>query len=245
MSKYVYGARIGSYGPQLVGRGAGLTLPTAAPSADLRHLCTYVENQGATEKCVGEGFSGGHWIAVKGQGQRASARGIYVGARVRERLSQSAPIPDSGSNPADAMDSMVAVGVYPRDARDDDPRQINAMDTWVEASGCATFAPDNLIPVSNGDLSTVDQFLTAGYGVVDWMSVDQSFENVADSNVWNGMVGPVLGGHCTVLVGFDSISYWLWNSWGTSWGVSGFARVARNVVASQCGLCAVVGGPIL
>ena len=250
MSKYVYGARITPHKPKLCRPappivGSGFSLPPAAASADLRHLCTYVANQGQTSKCVGEGFAGAAWVATRGAGKRFSETGIYVGARVRERLRQSDPIPDTGSNPSDAADSLVAMGAYPRDSRDDDLSQVDALDSWLETTETQLFQPSDICPIGAGDLATVDSFLSAGFPVVDWMDVDQSFENIADSNVWNGMVGPVLGGHCTVLVGFDSISYWLWNSWGLSWGVNGFARIARNVVASQCGLCAVVGGPVL
>jgi hypothetical protein len=78
-------------------------LPAPAPSVDLTRYCTYVDNQ-IGDRCVGDAIEGGRWIAVRGEGQRGSPRGIYEGARVREVASaQAGPIIDVGCDPQDSI----------------------------------------------------------------------------------------------------------------------------------------------
>lgn len=239
----ICGARLDGYRPRIV--AATAPLPDPSPS-DLRHLCNYVDNQGQTEKCVGEALSNAHWIATRGAGKRVSPVGIYRGARVRERIRKTDPLPDMGSNPADAIDAMIATGVYAIDLDDVDPSKIGDVDTWEEMAGSQTCGMDDFSPIEQGDVDTIDRWLSAGYGVVHALEIDASFQSYS-SGVWQGTSGTPQGGHETVLVGGDCASfYWLWNSWGKSWGQSGFMQVARDVVRnlSQMPVC-VKGGPVL
>jgi len=59
------------------------------------------------------------------------------------------------------------------------------------------------------------------------------------SGVYKHTTGDFLGGHCIVLVGWgvtpDGTQYWIaQNSWGASWGMSGFFWIARGV--DECGI---------
>ena len=40
--------------------------------------------------------------------------------------------------------------------------------------------------------------------------------------------GAITGGHAFAIVGFDSVGFWIQNSWGTKWGKGGFARVTYD-----------------
>jgi len=54
------------------------------------------------------------------------------------------------------------------------------------------------------------------------------------SGVYSHVSGAVAGGHCVCAIGYnDAGGYWVCkNSWGTSWGESGFFRIAYG----QCGI---------
>ncbi len=58
------------------------------------------------------------------------------------------------------------------------------------------------------------------------------------SGVYSHMSGDVAGGHCVCVVGYnDSLGCWICkNSWGTSWGQSGFFQIAYG----QCGIDATM-----
>ncbi len=241
----VYGARDVHARPQLIG-GAGVALPDPASSVDMRARCTYVDDQIGSQ-CVGEAVSGAHFLATNGAGKRASHRGIYTAARVRERSRKSDPVLDQGCIPADAFDALVLTGVYPLDDRDADGGALNSMETWDEAIGCKKFDPTDLTPITSGDDVTVDRWLTAGFPVVQWFELDQAFQDLSASGSWPGVTGPIIGGHCTVLVGFfNGGDYMLWNSWGRGWADGGFGRISRRVITSgAAGLVAVHGGPVL
>jgi hypothetical protein len=247
----LYGARhSASWLKRLVG-GRNVGLPPAAPTADLRHWCTYVDDQ-VGDRCVGDAFEGARWIAVRGQGQRGSPRGIYVGARAREvERAQGVPIPDVGCDPQDAMDALVEVGVFPRDGRDDAFDQVTGLDTWSEAVAKKPFDPSAFVPVDFARLDVLDQWLTAGYAAAIWFQVDQSWSSLSPGNpTWYGLRGPVLGGHATVLAGYTGQGeddYYLdWNSYGPMWGMGGFAQIPRRVLRLALqGSVVVTGGPIL
>lgn len=237
----IYGARWTGERPQLA--RAGVVLPAPARTASVKGLADYVADQGQTSKCVGEAFAGALRIAMRDVGARFSEDDIYAGARVRERIRVTDAIPDAGSNPADAVDSLVAVGVTARSARDDDPAQINRVRTWSENEAACLLSPDAFLSIEPGDTETVDRVLTAGFAVVYWGDVDAAYENLAADAVWS-MSGQSLGGHARVLVGFDGAAYDDWNSWGTGWAAGGFGRIDRRYVASgACGLCGVLAGP--
>jgi len=224
-------------------------LPAPATSTDLRPYCTYVDNQ-VGDRCVGDGIEGGRWIAVRGKGRRASPRGIYVGARAREvTRAQGAPMPDVGCFPQDAVDTCIDVGIFPRDERDDAYDQVTALDTWSEATAKQVMLPSHFAPV--GELDTLDAWLTAGFGVAVWFPVDSSWQNLSPANpTWNGLQGPVVGGHCSVAVGYpgraETDPYYIWNSYGPTWALNGIGQIPRAVLrkAMQGGL-AITGGPIL
>jgi C1A family cysteine protease len=64
-------------------------------------------------------------------------------------------------------------------------------------------------------------------------SVYDDFYNYR-SGVYRHVTGDLLGGHCVCVVGYnDADKYWICkNSWGTSWGESGFFRIAYG----DCGI---------
>lgn len=219
----------------------------AAPACDIRKTHTlYVDNQGPSDRCVGEAFGGGFWIATS---SRWSPRGIYVGARSREvARALGNPIPDVGCDPHHAAEGCVSLGVYPRDARDDDFSQATSLNTWSETIQLRKCDASNFTFISGGDLDNADLYNTAGYGVVQWMFIDESWQALSGA-VWGGMVGPSKGGHATVKIGYtglDDEDYDIcWNSYGSGWGEGGFCMIPRKYLRKHVlGYCAITGGPV-
>lgn len=74
---------------------------------------------------------------------------------------------------------------------------------------------------------------------VDW------YENMMDpdSNGFLTPTGEVVGGHCVVVTGIDAEGafYSIRNSWGTSWGDNGSAKISRasmaNLIANNGDVC--------
>lgn len=244
MTVRIYGARLSGRAPTLASASLVVPLPPPAATADLRQWCTDTQDQ-IGSRCVGEGFSDAHWIVARNAGKRISPLGIYTAARARERTRAGEALVDVGSDPADAVDALVTVGAYPRDVRDDNPADSNDQETWPEAVASQLFSVEHFLPIEMGDMETVDRVLASGMPVVNWMPVDESFMKIAPGETWQGMTGPSLGGHCTVICAKpDANTLIIFNSYGVGWASGGFAPVARSVIAKNAGLCGLLGGPV-
>lgn len=50
--------------------------------------------------------------------------------------------------------------------------------------------------------------------------------------------------HAVTLIGYgvaNGVNYWIVkNSWGTSWGESGFVRILRNMTGTDSGICGLL-----
>lgn len=52
-----------------------------------------------------------------------------------------------------------------------------------------------------------------------------------DSVTGNGLIpftDQMLGGHAFAIVAYDEVGFWIQNSWGTDWGMNGFARISYD-----------------
>jgi hypothetical protein len=168
-------------GTALFSGSAGLVLPAPASTADNTAYVTYYEDQ-QTSDCVGCSFEGAHMIATKGTSKRTSPFSWYRGARLRERSRTGQALADDGCQPIDAANAAISVGVYPRDANDDNPTTVNQAETWHELAGSQLFLPDHFALVDDGDVETMRAHLTAGNGLVFCMQVDESYEAFASAN---------------------------------------------------------------
>lgn len=99
-----------------------------------------------------------------GDGVWASELGIWTVARARERNRSTDPIPDVGCIPADAIDGTIAVGIYPRDARDDNPACDTGRLTLEEDAAAYEhrMSPGDFLPIADADAATLQRVLTMG-----------------------------------------------------------------------------------
>jgi hypothetical protein len=247
----ICGARRSVHPPQLA-VGSTLSLPPPAGAWDVRPFCaTVVDDQGNSEKCVGEMVSLLHWIATRGAGKRLSPRGAYENGRAREvESAKGAPIPDTGSNPSDVVDAAIAVGVFAVDERENDPNQTELL-TFAEGAASVLVPPESFVPLA-ADTHAIDTLGSSGFGVGFCMEITPSYQALRGPVVWQGPApGEVtVGGHAQVIVASLTLTgidvYAVRGSWGTSWADGGTSYIPRAwIAANGFDLIAMTGGPTL
>lgn len=75
------------------------------------------------------------------------------------------------------------------------------------------------------------------------MAVYEDFRHYMGGGVYKYVAGPLKGGHCICLVGYDdSEECWIGkNSWGTGWGEDGFFRIGYGECGIDSGMLGVEG----
>jgi hypothetical protein len=215
---------------------------------DMRAKCTFVDNQGPTESCVGQALANAHFLAVPGTA-RLSALGTWRGARVRERARQTDPITNVGCQPVDAVNGLIAVGGYARDQYDlsseSGQTAMDQMETWGEATKSAPFDAADFVLLPDGDQSSAMLWLARGYGIAAPLEIPNSYFAVNSWDIFNG-TDAMVGGHDQCAIGYDADSIWYWGSYGPNFGQGGFVRVAWSYYeAHSFDSVVVLGGPKL
>ncbi|MGH2664589.1 C1 family peptidase [Flavobacterium sp.] len=98
--------------------------------------------------------------------------------------------------------------------------------TW--ASGRKTSGWFN---VSTTNVNDIKYYLNQNYPVAACFDVNQSFYDIRLYNhVWSSLYGSRQGGHCVCIVGYDDATrqFKVLNSWGASWGRSGYFYVTYD-----------------
>ncbi len=99
--------------------------------------------------------------------------------------------------------------------------------------------PAGSIPTASVDqtLSAIQTILAANVPVIVGIQVYQSFESAAVTSsgiipMPNTATEKLMGGHAIVLVGYDNSTntFLMRNSWGTSWGQSGYATIPYDYI---------------
>lgn len=80
------------------------------------------------------------------------------------------------------------------------------------------------------DIEEIKNVLSNDRVVVFGISVTESFELLNKNNqVWTTFDGSPLGRHALLVVGYDDKNFLVRNSWGTSWGVNGYAYIPFDI----------------
>lgn len=206
------------------------------PSVDLRSACPSIYNQGQLGCCTGNGIAGAIEFDQRKQGTKEftpSRLFIYYNERVMEgTVSQ-----DAGAQIRDGIKSVATVGAPPET---DWPYDI-AKFTDKPPPQAYTDAKQDLVSVYarvSQNLIQMQGCLAEGYPFVLGFTVYDSFESqeVAQTGVVP-MPAPgegVVGGHCVVAVGYDNSTrtFWIRNSWGTTWGQKGYCTMPYEYLLS-------------
>ena len=215
-----------------------LILPSAVlpSSVDLRPSMPLVYDQGDLGSCTGNGIAGAIEYA-----RRKQALADFVPSRLfiyyNERVIEGTVTSDAGASIRDGIQTVSSQGACPESEWPYDVSKFAAL----PPAQCYTDAKLDLVSSYARVDQTVDQMrtcLAAKIPVVFGFTVYESFESAAVAS--SGIVPmpatneAVLGGHCTVLSGYDDENkrFLVRNSWGESWGLDGYFWFPYDYAAS-------------
>ena len=210
------------------------TLYSVTPSVDMRPLDTPIKDQGNLGSCTSFMATGVMQFVRKALGLpdiSLSELFIYYNERV---LEDTVPY-DSGASIEDAFTVLANPGACPET---DWPYDINNF-TVKPPPNCYTDAAMDVATQEmalDGSLDSIKQALAQGFPVGFGFDVYSSFQNIGPDGIMPvpGALEPRLGGHAVMYVGYDDAKQWLItrNSWGTSWGASGYFYMPYEIVAN-------------
>jgi len=108
-----------------------------------------------------------------------------------------------------------------------DPNTCEAAATPLIKQNAAYFRIADWRRVNVQDETEVKNQITANFPVLVAAQVDRAFMSLAGTSVYTQFIGPSLGGHAMVVVGFDDTksAFKVMNSWGTNWASGGFGWI--------------------
>lgn len=227
---------------------AGLLVggPTAAMASLDRRSLFSPKDQGGSSACVGCAKSRAIWGLLRGRGldvPMVSDKGIYDVARLFDRPRQE--LFDLGCRPRAAMDGISEYGIcaesrWPLEPSATDLLELPPNTAWINYAppqdvfrAAAGALVTGHYRVDSGDIvRLLKDALAQGFFPVFGMHVDDGYFAYDGNGIYRGLVGPSHGGHMQMLCGFDDEAFWVLNSWGTGWGLGGFARLSLDFLAS-------------
>jgi len=195
------------------------------PAADLRPMCSKVEDQGDIGSCTGNALVGALEYLERKDGvpyAELSRLFIYYNERVIEHTIKS----DSGAMIRDGIKTLVKQGICTEKKWPYNILRFSAKPSQL----CYKEALDHQITVYHR-IQTLDEMracLAEGFPFVFGFTVYESFESqqVAQGGVVQ-MPQPgerSVGGHAVLAVGYDDSKkrFVIRNSWGEGWGMKGY-----------------------
>jgi len=215
------------------------------PSADFSSLLPVVLDQGQQGSCTGHGVGEAIWGAqnrlrvTAGQSpvERPSPAWLYYVARVLDGDAAE----DVGSSPSSVLHGAEALGFVSN-------AQLSYSDSVLEPPHdripeLERLAYDQKLLTGTARITStgtqrvrdIQTALAAGYLVTFGTDVDDAFEALGPTDVWPGVTGTVLGGHCMCLTGYRTVSgrvqFRVRNSWGSGWCDGGSCWFDQGAIA--------------
>lgn len=142
-------------------------------------------------------------------------------------------LPDEGTVPMFGVEAMAKWGICSEIFWPWDPVLINEPVPWDVIKDAAEFVVTGWQKLGL-DKDAVKLAITSGYPVMFGMPVDQAYEEYT-SGIYGGVTGKILGGHMQTIVGYDGDVFNVLNSWGASFGESGYSKMPSSwLFAGQC-----------
>ena len=141
----------------------------------------------------------------------------------------------SGSYPQTAMDLLVNKG----ECSNSQMPYVNGGCYTAPTAQQNTWASQRKISgwknISATNVDDIKYYLSQKYPVPVCFDYNQSFSDIQNNGyVWSQVYGQRTGGHCVCIVGYDDVNqrFKVANSWGSSWGISGYFYVTYGAVQS-------------
>ena len=193
---------------------------------DNREFCGDVTDQGSTSSCVAHAISNAieMLIAVK-----PCILSIYALARVH---SGSSLAEDSGASIAASLRAVAEHGYMPESEWPFDVGAVHNPPSWRVAAEGFDQIGLRWHSVESNRARMISASIGAVLPVVIGTLVDETFQSHDHTwDVWPGCESG--GGHAMVIVGEDSESYWVKNSWGEGHGFGGYSRIAKAHILDE------------
>lgn len=206
---------------------------------DLRPWCSPIKDQGQLGSCVGNGTAEALEFLQARNGLAEvdlSRLFIYYNARLMTQDQST----DGGCFIHLAFGTLASIGTCPESDWPYEPSQVFVRPGWDAYRSAFANKLDNFYTISGSGSTRVDfvkRALRAQHVVVFGMTVDQNYMDYRGPGpvALPGAVRTNTGGHCQVIVGYDdNLQCWIVrNSWGTGWGISGYALVPYAYVEAS------------
>jgi len=212
-----------------IGHLVGAALVGAPTSLDYSGLLRQIPDQGGSSSCVGQAFATSIYLHAQITAQpipRPSPKAIYDGARLLDAPHEA--MVDFGSRPRSAIIGMQDFGLVAEDRWPLNESNVNVpppLDVWQAGLG-QMLSGWYRIASGQGAATLVRSALTRGFCPTFAMPVDVDYQNIADGTIYDGLYHASIGSHMQCVDGFGTGWLLVANSWGSSWGVRGHARIS-------------------
>ncbi|ALE06344.1 peptidase C1 [Arthrobacter sp. ERGS1:01] len=208
------------------------------PSIDLRGSCPPVYDQGQLGSCTGNGVAGVVQFDAMKEGLADTSTPSRLFIYYNERVIEGTVKSDSGAQIRDGIKTVATTGVCDETLWPYDITQFAHKPT-AACYKAAKLQRAILYSRVGQTLSQMKGCLASGFPIVFGFTVYDSFESATVAST--GVVPmpaageSVLGGHCVVAVGYDDASqrFTIRNSWGTGWGMAGYATMPYAYLLSS------------
>lgn len=225
-----------------IGRGDPSHLFSAAalpPKATVRQNVIEVLDQVRTSACVAHAVTQQIRTVMVGQGivlpELPSRLFVYYGARANYGDQNF----DGGTYIHSAYECAESNGFPPESVWpfSTDDVKVNTQPDWaaVRAASDQRWLSGHYRIVSSGLARVYDvkAALAAGHPVTWGTLIDTAFRTLTPGKVWPGATKDLLGGHATLIVGYEGDVFEVCNSWGKFWCDAGFCLVSKEAIASN------------
>ena len=134
-----------------------------------------------------------------------------------------------GTTFVEALNLLTRDGVAPLAEFPYDPQRCDAKPNAALKQRAEPYRIASWRRVNTLDETEVKTHLADGFPILIGMPVDAAFMRIRGDNLYQGLVGPSLGGHAMVVTGYDDDrgAFRLLNSWGPTWGGSPLSQVGK------------------
>lgn len=237
---------LGSGGSAAGAAMAPVRAPAIGPSIDLRPWCSPIEDQGQLGSCTANAAVGlVEYFERRAFGKYINGSRLFVYKTTRDLLGWTG---DTGAYLRSAMEALVMFGVPPEQycpyniaKFDVEPTSfLYALGQNYKSLMYFRLDPAGITPAQV--LDNIKQFLAQGFPSMFGFPVYDEFMHVpanglvampaANSHLYGGHAIDAVGYDDNLQIGADKGALLIRNSWGSSWGLSGYAWLSYKYVTS-------------